>query len=122
MTYRFRNPELHQEEDHVPMWQVLGAFLVALAISGIIIAWAVSETHASEARLRPSGLWPDEWLGPRHLVAKVREDLFDEQRGASVNGRARAVLDGYGFVDRDRGVVHVPIQMAIDLVVSGRRP
>jgi hypothetical protein len=37
-------------------------------------------------------------------------------------GEQRALLAGYGVVDPERRIVRVPIDLAIDLVVSGRRP
>jgi hypothetical protein len=122
MTYRVRNPELHQEEDRVPASKVLLALFVTLVLSAVLVAWAVQAVDARQAELRPSGALLDRWLGPRHEVAGVREDVFGEQRGPSLERQQRAVLDGYGWVDRDRGIVHIPIQRAIDLVVAGRRP
>ena len=122
MTYRVRNPDLHQEEDQVAAFRVLLAIAVTLVISAIMVIWAVSANAAHEAALRPSGAFPERWLGPRHMVARVREDLFGEQRGASFNALRRAELESYGWVDQDRGIVRVPIAEAIDLVLAGRRP
>jgi len=122
MTYRERNPELHQEDDLVPGRNVVLAILITLVVSAIMVIWAVSANAAYEAALRPSGVFPERWLGPRHMVAGVREDLFGEQRGASFNARELAELEGYGWVDRERRVVHIPVSEAIDLVVAGRRP
>jgi hypothetical protein len=122
MTYRVRNPELFQEDDRVSAWRVLFAIGVTLAVSAIMVVWAVSANAAHEAALRPSGAFPERWLGPRHMVSGVREDLFGEQRGVSFLGEQRALLAGYGVVDPERRIVRVPIDLAIDLVVSGRRP
>jgi hypothetical protein len=122
MTYRVRNPDLHQEEDHVPAWKVILAFVGTLVIAAGMIVWAVTANSAHEAYLRPTGAFPERWLGPRHEVAKVREDMFGEHRGASLLGQQRAVLESYGWVDRDHGIVRVPIQQAIDLYLEGNRP
>ncbi len=122
MTYRARNPDLHQEDDLVPGWKVVLCIGATLVISAVLVAWAVQAVDARQAELRPSGALPERWLGPRHMVAKVREDLFDARRGASLDGQQRAELDSYGWVDRDRGIVHIPIQRAIDRLVAGRRP
>ncbi len=119
MTYRFRNPELHQEEDVVVAWKVVLAVLVTLVISAALVVWAVSALADDERDLRPSGGFPEKWIGPRHTVAQVREDLFGERVGASLDGRERAELEGWGWVDRERRVVHIPIERAIDLVVQG---
>jgi len=122
MTYRVHNPDLYQEEDWVPAWKVLLAVLFTVVVSALLILWAVQANARSEAVFRPSGVFMEQWLGPRHMVSKVREDLFGERRGATFNGLQRAELDGYGWDDERRGVVHIPIQKAIDLVVAGRRP
>jgi uncharacterized iron-regulated membrane protein len=122
MTYRVRNPDLHQEDDIVAGRRVLLAILVTLVISGIMVTWAVSANAAHEAAFRPSGVFPERWLGSRHMVAGVREDLFGEQPGASSEAGARAELDGYGWVDRERRVARIPIAVAMDLVLAGRRP
>ena len=122
MTYRVRNPELVQEDDVVPPWKVLLAALLVLSISAVLVVWAVSASRAHEAALRPSGGFPEQHLGPRHMVARVRQDLFGEQRGKSFNAERRAELESWGWVDPGRGLVRVPIDVAIDLVASGRRP
>jgi hypothetical protein len=122
MTYRVRNPELFQEDDRVPAWRVLLAVGVTLAISALMVVWAVSANAAHFAALRPSGAFPEQWLGPRHMVSTIREDLFGEQRGLSFDAEQRNLLEAYGVVDPERRIVHVPIDVAIDLVLSGRRP
>jgi hypothetical protein len=122
MSYRFRNPELSQEEDRVPAWPVFIAVSITAVVSAILVVWAVYATSAREAELRPSRAFPEVWLGPRHMVARVRQDVFGEQRGAGFNAKQRAELAGWGWVDRERGLVHVPIDRAIDLVLSGKRP
>jgi len=33
-----------------------------------------------------------------------------------------AKLNGYGWVDRDRGVAHVPIEQAMDAIANGAQP
>jgi hypothetical protein len=122
MTYRVRNPDLHQEEDLVPLWKVLAALALTAGVSAVLILWAVSATDARMAALRPSGVFPERWIGPRHMVAKVREDYFGEQRGRSYDGRKQAELDSYGWVDPAQGTVRIPIQRAIDLVVQEGQP
>lgn len=122
MTYRVRNPGLHQEDDVISPARVLLALFVTLVISGVLVVWAVQAVATRRAELRPSGGVPERWLGPRHMVSQVREDVFGEQRGRTLQGQQRAVLDGYGWVDRDLRTVHVPIERAIDWVVAGRQP
>jgi hypothetical protein len=123
MTYRVRHPELHQEEDVVPFWKVALAIAATLIVSAVMIVWALSLIEGHEAVLRPSGAFPERWLGPRHMVARVRQDVFGEEgRGVSLDALARADLASYGWVDEARGIVRIPVDRAIDLVLAGREP
>ena len=73
MSYRVRNPELHQEEDVLPKWQVLLALSVTLGISAVLVVWAVSATRALTALIesqRPAG-------------------ALDGERGEATGGHAR---------------------------------
>jgi len=120
MSYRFRHPELHQEEDDVPRWKVVCALAVVAVVSGVLILWARAIVDERFAALRPSGVFPEQWLGPRHMVARVRQDLFTERRpDGTLLAAQRRVLESYGWVDPARGLVRIPIDAAIDLVVQG---
>jgi hypothetical protein len=123
MSYRERHPEMHQEEDHVA-WRGVVAFLGMVAVvSAALVAWTVSIVQGSFRALRPSGVFMEQALGPRHTVSRVREDLFAEQRRTEpLNARKRRELSSYGWVDRERGIVRIPIEQAIDLVAGGKRP
>jgi hypothetical protein len=122
-TYRAPHPGLHQEEDAVPFRFVGPALLFVVVISAVLVTLAVSLTNGETAKLRPSMAFPEKWLGPRHRVARVREDVFGEHRGeASLDTTARVALGSYGWVDQARGVVRIPIDRAIDLVAEGREP
>lgn len=123
MSYRFRHPELHQEEDDVPRWKVVSALVVVAIISAVLILWARALVDGRAAALRPSGVFPEQWLGPRHLVARVRQDLFTERRPDQTwMAQQRRELGSYGWVDHERGLVRIPIEEAIELVARGERP
>jgi peptidoglycan/LPS O-acetylase OafA/YrhL len=123
MSYRYRRPELHQEEDDVPRWKVVVALSLVAVISAVLVLWARALVDGRAAALRPSGVFPEQWLGPRHLVARVRQDLFTERRpGETLIARQRRELESYGWADHGRGLVRIPIETAIELVARGERP
>jgi hypothetical protein len=123
MTYRAPHHNLRQEVDVVSFRLVGSAILAMLAISAVMVTLAVEVTNQETARLRPGMAFPERWLGPRRRVARVRQDVFGEHRGeASLDTRARVALGSYGWVDETRGIVRIPIERAIDLVVEGRQP
>lgn len=122
MTYRVRNPDLYQEDDLVPRWKVLAACGLTALISALLVVWAVAATDARMGELRPSRVFPERWLGTRHMVARVREDYFGEQHGRSFDGLKQAELDSYGWVDPAHRIARIPIQRAIDLVIREGQP
>ena len=123
MSYRFRHPDLHQEEDDVPRWKILLALLATLVVAAVFVAAAASMVASSEAKLRPSGAFPEREMGPRRPVARVLQGLFDEHRpDRTLDASKRRELTSYGWVDREHGVARIPIDRAMDLVVEGRLP
>jgi hypothetical protein len=123
MSYRFRHPDLHQEDDDVPGWKILLALLATLVVAAVFVAAAASMVAANNAELRPSGLFPERYLGPRRPVARVRQDLFNQRpTGITLDALKRGELGSYGWVDREHGVARIPIDRAMDLVVEGRLP
>jgi hypothetical protein len=80
-------------------------------------AWAALTVDAQTGRL----LSPDH-PGPDATVLErttLEFSLFDlEARGVEKRARDRARLDQLGWVDRDAGVVHVPIDLAMELTVD----
>ena len=112
------------EEDRIATGRIVavgvGALLVFLCAS--IVATRVLARHRAEA-------WP---AGPPPLPAEmgsakigmVEQELFEN----TVTGPAwlrtqRQRLDRYGWVNRKAGVVHIPIDRAIELELQrGERP
>ena len=86
------------------IWLVAAAtFAIALALTAI--AWLlVVVPHGSPAASQPSSL---------------RHDLIDTASdGADARAAAARALDRYDWIDRRAGIVHIPIDQAIDAVVA----
>jgi hypothetical protein len=120
MSYRDRHPDVLQEEDRIPAGPVLRAIAVVVIVSAILLVWTAQTVAASYADLRPSGRFPELALGPRRPVARVRQDLFSE--GYTEGRAARRALDTFGWADRERRLVRVPIDVAVDLAAEGVSP
>jgi hypothetical protein len=117
--FRYRHPEIRQEEDS-PRWgRVLGAFFGAIVIAIILSAWGWTAYNAREASLRPSHEFPEQKLGPRREIGMIHEELFDEARpGQTLFKEQREALGRFGVVDPSHGVVSIPIDDAIQLLVK----
>jgi hypothetical protein len=104
------------------------AFVVALvlvitvlfAIGLCLVAYVL--LHAREGSLRPSRDWPEQRLPPPHRVAEIRAEPFDlPHPRPNLAAEKRRILQSYGWVDRPRGLVHLPIDVAFGLMLHGRQ-
>lgn len=117
MSYRVKSEDVHQEEDNVPLGKVTLAIITALAVSAVLVIAAGSIVDSSYRAIRPKGAFPERTLGPRHPVARVRQDLFDERgKAPTARERARRALESFGVVDEARGIVTIPIERAMEIV------
>jgi hypothetical protein len=101
--------------------RVAGRALTAIALTGIVItiasilvAWLVMNAASPHPEEQASAAPPPASLGT------VEHSLFDKTaRGLELRASQRQELDELGWSDRDAGLVHVPIDRAIDLYVGG---
>jgi hypothetical protein len=111
--------EVRQEEDLLP-----GRALTLLAASAVLLAvalsaWAFFIMAGSERRLRPSGVFLERTLPTPSEVSAIEQEPFTAQ-SPSVRQRraAERQLSTYGWVDRERRLVHIPIERAIEHYVA----
>ena len=119
-----RHPDLPQEEDAIAWRKILLGALGSAVIILVLVIAAFSIVARGEARRRPSGEFPEERLGPRGSVAEVQQDLFGTARGFGqrLDEQKRRALSTYGWVDRERRIVRIPVDQAMELLLveSGR--
>ncbi|HEY3666261.1 MAG TPA: hypothetical protein VGL19_09685 [Polyangiaceae bacterium] len=104
---------IHQEADGLPRRWLLGvaggallALLAAVGASTRIGHTADVSRMASPPRL------------PNRVTALEQSLIEDSERGLDLQRRQRAELDRYGWVDRDAGIAHIPIERAMQLSVE----
>jgi hypothetical protein len=94
---------------------IVGGVLVLLTV--FFSAWAALTVDARTGRL----LSPDH-PGPDAAVldrTDIEFQLFDlEARGVDKRGLDRIRLESHGWVDRDRGIAHIPIDTAMTLTLE----
>jgi hypothetical protein len=118
-------PQTHshppQEEDRVEVSKLVVVGVVALVVftAGVFWSWAI--LRARRPDLRGPGSTAGATQIGRSEIGIVDQVPF-ESRSAPEVGRAAAQrkLHGYGWVDRRRGIIRVPIEQAIDHMVGGR--
>jgi len=114
-----------QEPNLVPSHLVVAAILgviVAIAIGCVIAqgiaAWrtAVLRSDASAAAERMQGVPPE--VVPPEVNAIETLPFSVEAQGLASHQVAEAQLSGYGWVDRGRRIIHVPIGVAFDVYLA----
>jgi hypothetical protein len=129
MTTRYRRPDVRQEEDDLPWRRILLLAAAIITLLVMLVLWAASLLRGTQAELRPSGRFPERDLGPRGEVSGIQQRLFMEKTtgeagpGTRINRNKRRDLSSFGWVDKERGVVSIPIDDAMELVAGeGGRP
>lgn len=92
-----------------------GALAIFVVLSAVAVAWA---RHSNA--VTPQAALPPE-VG-QTKIGLVEQQLFGTNlRGARERAAQQARLDGYGWLDRQAGVLHIPVARAMELVAQGVR-
>jgi len=116
------NGERHEEVRHapeaVPRLFVVGVLAATVLIATTLCIVAFLLLRLREHQLRPNGRFDEKELGAPHQVALVRQAPFDAIRDArTLADRQRADVDSFGWIDRDRRIVHIPVEDAMELLL-----
>jgi len=113
-------PQVRSEEDRISTGKILAVGIASLLLFffASLVTSLYFRMHAGEHP--PLALPPD--LG-RSKIGMVEQQIFDKAlRGTRDRAAREERLRSYGWVDSRRGVVHLPIERAMDLVAQGVRP
>lgn len=110
--------KIPQEEEGLPLGKVVAVGVSALLVFAVATFWAARILLANTGSLRQGGP-PAPQIG-RSEIGIVDQLLFDGLEGpAQINAAKTRWLRSYGWVDRERGVIHIPIERAMELVLEG---
>jgi uncharacterized membrane protein len=107
------------EEDLIPTGTILLVGLCSLLVF-LVGGWAaVSYLHARQAERGPLAVATE---AGKSKIGMVEQDFFDVAvRGKRQKALKLEQLGTWGWVDRNAGVVHMPIDRAMELVAQGVR-
>lgn len=110
---------VRQEEDliHSPTIVFVGvASLLVFLVAGWVAVWYLNARKAEHGPLAAAT------EAGKSKVGMVEQDFFDVAvRGERQTVTKRAHLASWGWIDRDAGTVHMPIERAMELVAQGQR-
>lgn len=109
--------EVRQEDDRVSSRTIVAVFGAAIVVTllSIGVQWLMLRSRRSELdRPRPAAAR----VAPRQIAA-IHQTLIEKDRhGLELRDEQRAALEGWSWVDRDRGVARIPIERAMDMLVA----
>jgi hypothetical protein len=111
------------DQDKIDFKKVIAVGVVSLVIFALASWWAASILRSERTALGPQA----EWKAPTELgnaeIGIVDQVPFEgDQRLQKWKTERADWLNGYGWVDRARGVVHIPIERAMEELAAGAVP
>ncbi len=108
-----------QEQDVMPRRLALSTttVIVSVTLGGIAVAGLVLRLTVGPAPAAP------EAMAAAREVSGIEQSLVvNDSEGLRRSEAQRKELESYRWVDRQRGLVQIPIQRAMELVAQGAQP
>lgn len=119
------NPDIDFEHSDVNYKLMIGSvvLLIIVTVCSMLLSikiYSTMETRQVEARPTPLPLYQ---LRPTPPSPRLQPNPLDnsftaEQDLADMHMREAAILETYGWVDKEEGIVRIPIERAIDLLAG----
>ncbi|MFO7177541.1 MAG: hypothetical protein DIU78_002470 [Pseudomonadota bacterium] len=113
---------VEQETDRVDgrLISLIAVVSVVVTGVGVLVAWGLMGGREGMVAASPRSAEP-----PREL-SQTEMGLFRGEQAVATKVAARRMRESFGWVNRERGVVHIPLERAIELYLerqpSRRRP
>jgi hypothetical protein len=111
------------KEDRIDFPKVIAVGVVSLVIFALATLWAISILHTERAsyRGREEGRVGTE-IGKAEIGIVDQVPFSKDERLQVWRNERNHWLNGYDWVDRAQGLVHIPIERAMDALVAGAVP
>ena len=112
-------PPEAQADEHVASFKIVAVGVIALLVFGAATVWSARILDRTARTLSPAGPLPVGKEIGKPEIGIVDQTPFETTRGAETYRReALQRLNSYGWVDPQKGVIHVPIEKAIDEMLA----
>jgi hypothetical protein len=108
--------KVHAESDRLSAGKPMLVVAVTIVIFAICIVWVLLSMPPKKTV--SAGIRGE---APREIQMIEQTLIQADNSTARLRAEQEAKLAGYGWVDRDRGVVHIPIDRAMQLVAGQAR-
>ena len=112
-------PPEAQADEHVASFKIVAVGVIALLVFGAATVWSARILDRTARTLSPAGPLPVGKEIGKPEIGIVDQTPFETTRGAEKYRReALQRLNRYGWVDPQKGVIHVPIEKAIEEMLA----
>jgi hypothetical protein len=113
----------HQAEDDINYGKVIAVGVASLIIFAVATVWAASILRRETAKIEDkTGHTRQAIIGQPEIGIVDQVPFVSDRRLEAWQKRHAQRLNGYGWVDRAKGIAHVPIEGAMDAVAGGALP
>jgi hypothetical protein len=119
------HPHGKTSEDEIDYGKIILVAIVSLIVFALSTVWAAMILRKESGRITEAG--PGSAVAPAEIgrseIGIVDQIPFEVDQRLSIWRAERAArLNGYGWVDRSKGIAHIPIERAMDAVATGAVP
>lgn len=113
------NPDVRQAPDAPAYRGIILSIIGTMGVGGILILAATLVLDNADFQRRPGGLpRPDTaHAGPDKVGQVFQTQIFEEVPATEVKRKRLQRLEAYGWVSKSHGIVRIPIDSAIDIVL-----
>jgi hypothetical protein len=117
------HPPGHASEDQIDFPKVIAVGVVSLVLFAFGAWWAAGILHHETKHAEEStGLARQPVLGKAEIGIVDQVPFNGDHRLDDWRRERAARLNGYGWIDRGKGVAHVPIERAMEAAAGGALP
>ena len=112
---RVSNPP--QEDEALAWGKIVLVGVAALCCFAATVFWSTNILNTTRAEEQPHGMSMPTEAHPFEVGIVNQKPFALDQRAAFKRNEQLAQLHGYGWVDRKAGIIHIPIEQAMELEV-----
>jgi hypothetical protein len=110
------------EDKNLPYRKIVGVGVGSVIIFALSIIWSTSLLRGAEKEMQPGGAPPLPVGVNQYEVGIVNQRMFSlDQRAAQKRLQQMNRLNTYGWLDRQAGVAHIPVDVAMDMLVQEQK-
>jgi hypothetical protein len=116
-------PGTGPDQDHIDFTKVIAVGVVSLVIFAVSTYWAWTILRSERDGLSVRGEPPvPTKMGQPEIGIVDQVPFAIDNRLEAWRAERQQHLNGYGWIDRERHVIHIPIDKAIDELLGGATP